>query len=39
MSLTIMRFFGHDPLKTKKTYQKSYREIKTNPKTNLEKIF
>ena len=35
----IMRIFGHDPLKTKKLTQKSYREIKTNQKINLKKIF
>ena len=28
----IMRIFGHDPLKTKKIVQKSYRENKTNKK-------
>ena len=35
----IMRIFGHDPLRTKKFAQKSYREIKTNNKVNLKKIF
>ena len=35
----IMRFFGHDPLRLKKLEQKSYREIKTNHRTNLKKIF
>ena len=35
----IMRILGHDPLKTKKFAQKSYREIKTNHKVNLKKIF
>ena len=35
----IMRIFGHDPLKTKKLAQKSYRENKTNQKINLKKIF
>ena len=35
----IMRIFGHDPLKTKKIAQKSYREIKTNQKINLKKNF
>ena len=35
----IMRFFGHDPLKTKKLAQKSYRENKTNQKINLKKFF
>ena len=35
----IMRIFGHDPLRTKKFAQKSYREIKTNRKVNLKKIF
>ena len=35
----IMRIFGHDPLKTKNLAQKSYREIKTNQKINLKKIF
>ena len=35
----IMRIFGHDPLKTKKLVQKSYRENKTNQEINLKKIF
>ena len=35
----IMRLFGHDPLRTKKTGEKSYREVKTNQKINLKKIF
>ena len=35
----IMRIFGHDPLKTKNLEQKSYREVKTNQKINLKKIF
>ena len=35
----IMRILGHDPLRTKKNTQKSYREIKTNYKVNLKKIF
>ena len=35
----IMRIFGHDPLRTKKFAQESYREIKTNHKVNLKKIF
>ena len=35
----IMRILGHDPLRTKKFAQESYREIKTNHKVNLEKIF
>ena len=35
----IMRIFGHDPLKTKKLAQNSYREIKTNYKVDLKKIF
>ena len=35
----IMRIFGHDPLKTRNLGQKSYREIKTNQKVNLKKIF
>ena len=35
----IMRINGHDPLKAKKLAQKSYREIKTNQKINLKKIF
>ena len=35
----IMRILGHDPLRTKKLSQKSYREIKTNHKINLKKIF
>tara|TARA_Y100000589_G_scaffold66850_1_gene58453 strand:- start:2005 stop:2397 length:393 start_codon:yes stop_codon:yes gene_type:complete len=35
----IMRIFGHDPLRTKKAYQESYRELKTNQKVNFKKIF
>ena len=35
----IMRIFGHDPLRMKKSNQKSYRELKTNQKINLKKIF
>ena len=35
----IMRILGHDPLRTKKISQKSYREIKTNHRVNLKKIF
>ena len=35
----IMRLVGHDPLRTKKHAQKTYREIKTNQKVNLKKIF
>ena len=35
----VMRIFGHGPLRMKKVLQKSYREIKTNHKINLKKIF
>ena len=35
----IMRIFGHDPLRTKKLAQKTYREIKTNQKVDFKKIF
>ena len=35
----IMRILGHDPLRTKKFAQESYREIKTNHKVNLKQIF
>ena len=35
----IMRIYGHDPLRIKNFPQKSYREIKTNKKINLKKIF
>ena len=35
----IMRILGHDPLRIKKVYQKSYREIKTIRQSNLKKIF
>ena len=35
----IMRLLGHDPLRTKKNSEKSYREVKTNQKMNLKKIF
>ena len=34
----IMQILGHDPLRTKKFAQKSYREVKTNHKVNLKKI-
>ncbi len=35
----IMRISGHDPLRLKKSNQKSYREVKTIKKINLTKIF
>ena len=35
----IMRIFGHDPLRTKKLDQKTYREIKTNQNIDFKKIF
>ena len=35
----IMRILGHDPLKIKKIKKKSYREVTTNHKINLNKIF
>ena len=35
----IMRLLGHDPLRTKKSGEKSYREVKTNQKMNLKNIF
>ena len=35
----VMRISGHDPLRMKSRGQKSYREIKTNHKINLKKIF
>ena len=35
----VMKIIGHDPLRTKKFIQKSYRESKTNHKFNLKKIF
>ena len=35
----LMRIFGHDPLRMKNFGQKSYREIKTNQKINLKRIF
>ena len=35
----VMKILGHDPLRTKKFAQESYREIKTNHKVNLKKIF
>ena len=35
----IMQILGHDPLRTKKLAQESYREIKTNHKVNFKKIF
>lgn len=35
----IMRIFGYDPLKIKKTKQKSYKEYKKDYRINLNKIF
>ena len=35
----FMKFFGHDPLRIKKSNQKSYKEDKINHKVNLKKIF
>ena len=35
----IMKVFSHDPLRTKKLSQKSYREFKIDQKINLKKIF
>ena len=35
----IMRIFGHDPLRTKKLSQKTYREIKTYQNIDFKKIF
>lgn len=35
----LMRISGHDPLRRKNIDQKSYREITTNKKINLKKIF
>ena len=35
----ILRVLGHDPLRIKKTGQKSYREFRANHKINLKKIF
>ena len=35
----LMRLFGYDPLKLKKTSDLSYREDKKNHRTDLEKIF
>ena len=35
----VMKLLGHDPLRTKKNGEKSYREVKTNQKMNLKKIF
>ena len=35
----IMKLFDYDPLRAKKIGQKSYREIKTNHKIDLKKIF
>ena len=35
----IMRLLGHDPLRIKKSSEKSYREVKNNQKINLKKIF
>ena len=35
----FMKLVGHDPLKTKINNTKSYREIKSNDKINLKKVF
>ena len=35
----LMKLFGYDPLRKKITNQKSYRELKTNYKVDLTKIF
>ena len=35
----FMRILGHDPLRGKKLEEKTYRELKTNHKINLNKIF
>ena len=35
----IMKIIGYDPLKLKKTSQKSYREFKVDHKVNYKKIF
>lgn len=35
----IMKILGHDPLRIKKSKNKSYREIKINHEVNLKKIF
>ena len=35
----IMKSFGYDPLRTKKQEENTYREIRSNDKINLRKIF
>ncbi len=35
----IMKFFRYDPLRKNKSNKTSFKEIKTNTKINLEKIF
>ena len=35
----IMRLFGYDPLRKKRTNKKSYRELKKNNKIDLTRIF
>ncbi len=35
----VMKIFGYDPLRNKKSNQKSYREIKVDYMVNLKKIF
>ena len=35
----IMKSFGYDPLRTKKQEENTYREIRSNNKINLRKIF
>tara|TARA_Y100001978_G_C23637091_1_gene406398 strand:- start:155 stop:547 length:393 start_codon:yes stop_codon:yes gene_type:complete len=35
----LMKIFGYDPLRRKKTTKKTYRELREDAKINLEKIF
>tara|TARA_B100000073_G_scaffold82687_1_gene63271 strand:+ start:22222 stop:22620 length:399 start_codon:yes stop_codon:yes gene_type:complete len=35
----FMKIFGYDPLRKKKSKNKTYRELKTNYKIDLERIF
>ena len=35
----VMRLYGYDPLKKKKSFTSTYREIRKNPKIDLNRIF
>tara|TARA_Y100001978_G_C23655003_1_gene415540 strand:+ start:285 stop:407 length:123 start_codon:yes stop_codon:yes gene_type:complete len=35
----LMKIFGYDPLRIKKTTKNTYRELRKNANINIEKIF